>query len=93
MRRLKVIFTSRQRLAILLFFTLAATALRFAMSMRRMMRVKLEADEVRSLVPFNGFFPKSQTLAVNDILENELKSLLEQLKTKQITTVYRCWVC
>ena len=43
--------------------------------------------ELRSLVPFNSFLPDSQTIAVNDISEIELKSLLGQLKTKQITTV------
>ena len=46
-----------------------------------------EKDEVRSLVPFNGFFSQSNDVAINDISEIELKSLLRRLKTKQITTV------
>lgn len=46
-----------------------------------------DADLVRSLVPFDGFFPQSNDLTLNDISELELKSLLKQLKTKQITTV------
>ncbi len=46
-----------------------------------------EEDKVRSLVPYNGFLPKTNDVAANDISEIELKSLLKQLKTKQVTTV------
>ena len=46
-----------------------------------------EAVEVRSIVPFNGFLPNSRSMAVNDISEIELKSLLGQLKTNRVTTV------
>jgi len=46
-----------------------------------------EKDVVRSLVPFNGFVPRTNDVAINDISEIELKSLLKQLKTKQITTI------
>ena len=45
------------------------------------------SEVLRSLVPINGFFPQADSLATNDILEIELKSLLKLLKTKQITTV------
>ena len=44
-------------------------------------------DEGRSLVPFNGFLPTTNDVAINDISEIELKSLLKQLKTRQVTTV------
>ena len=46
-----------------------------------------DAAAMRSLVPNNGFFPKSEDQIVEDILEIELKSLLKQLKTNQITTI------
>ncbi len=41
----------------------------------------------RSLVPYDGRLPTESSPALNDISEVELKSLLKQLKTKQITTV------
>lgn len=43
--------------------------------------------EVRSLVPFDGLLPTEARPSLNDISENELKTLLAQLKTKNITTV------
>lgn len=46
-----------------------------------------EEGVVRSLVPFNGFFPETNDVAVSDISEIELKSMLRQLKTQQVTTV------
>lgn len=51
------------------------------------MQDEAEADEVRSLVPFNGFLPNSSNVAANDISEIELKSLLGKLKTNRVTTV------
>lgn len=44
-------------------------------------------ETVRSLVPYDGLLPTELRPALNDISEVELKSLLKQLKTKQITTV------
>lgn len=46
-----------------------------------------EQETVRSLVPYDGLLPTESRPALNDISEVELKSLLKQLKTKQITTV------
>ena len=43
--------------------------------------------EGRSLVPFDGLLPSEAHPALNDISEAELKTLLKQLKTKNITTV------
>ncbi|MEL7330940.1 MAG: caspase family protein [Cyanobacteria bacterium J06560_2] len=43
--------------------------------------------QMRSLVPFNGFIPSPERRTLNDISEVELKTLLGQLKTKNITTV------
>jgi hypothetical protein len=43
--------------------------------------------QVRSLVPFDGLLPTEARPSLNDISENELKTLLAQLKTKNITTV------
>jgi hypothetical protein len=42
---------------------------------------------VRSLVPFDGLLPTETRPSLNDISEIELKTLLAQLKTKNITTV------
>jgi hypothetical protein len=42
---------------------------------------------VRSLVPFDGLLPTEARPSLNDISEIELKTLLGQLKTKNITTV------
>ena len=44
-------------------------------------------ETVRSLVPYNGFLPTEERPGLNDISEIELKMLLRQLKTKNITTV------
>ncbi|MGB3291602.1 MAG: caspase family protein [Phormidesmis sp.] len=44
-------------------------------------------ETVRSLVPYDGLLPTEARPALNDISEVELKSLLKQLKTRQITTV------
>ena len=44
-------------------------------------------ETVRSLVPYDGLLPTEANPALNDISEVELKSLLKQLKTRQITTV------
>ncbi|MGB7250852.1 MAG: caspase family protein [Phormidesmis sp.] len=44
-------------------------------------------ETVRSLVPYNGFLPTEERPVLNDISEIELKMLLRQLKTKNITTV------
>ncbi len=46
-----------------------------------------EGETVRSLVPIDGLLPTETRPALNDISEAELKSLLQQLKTKRITTV------
>ncbi len=42
---------------------------------------------MRSLVPFDGLLPTETRPSLNDISEIELKTLLAQLKTKNITTV------
>ncbi|MEO0646511.1 MAG: caspase family protein, partial [Cyanobacteria bacterium J06650_10] len=42
---------------------------------------------LRSLVPYDGTVPTDTRPALNDILEIELKALLKQLKTKNITTI------
>ncbi len=44
-------------------------------------------ETVRSLVPYDGLLPTESSPALNDITETELKALLKQLKTKQVTTV------
>ena len=41
----------------------------------------------RSLVPYDGLLPTPSRPTLNDIAEAELKTLLKQLKTKNITTV------
>ncbi|MEL7141006.1 MAG: caspase family protein [Cyanobacteria bacterium J06631_9] len=41
----------------------------------------------RSLVPVDGFLPTEKRPTFNDISEQELKTLLKQVKTKNITTV------
>ncbi|MGC1310012.1 MAG: caspase family protein [Phormidesmis sp.] len=46
-----------------------------------------ELETVRSLVPYDGLLPTNSRPALNDISEIELKTLLKQLKTKNITTV------
>ena len=49
----------------------------------------IEGDEatLRSLVPFDGSIPTGNSPILNDILEIELKALLDQLETKNVTTV------
>ena len=42
---------------------------------------------LRSLVPYDGIVPTEQRPTLNDILEIELKALLNQLNTKNVTTV------
>ncbi len=42
---------------------------------------------MRSLVPYDGLVPTENRSGLNDILEVELKTLLKQLKTKNVTTV------
>ena len=42
---------------------------------------------LRSLVPFDGNIPTDNSPILNDILEIELKALLSQLKTKNVTTI------
>lgn len=44
-------------------------------------------ETVRSLVPYDGLLPTESSPALNDITETELKALLKQLKTKNVTTV------
>ncbi len=44
-------------------------------------------ETVRSLVPYDGLLPTESSPALNDITEPELKALLKQIKTKNVTTV------
>ncbi|MEL7360308.1 MAG: caspase family protein [Cyanobacteria bacterium J06560_6] len=46
-----------------------------------------QTTTLRSLVPYDGRLPTDSRPAVNDILEIELKALLKQLKTKNVTSV------
>lgn len=48
---------------------------------------RISQQTLRSLVPYDGLIPIETRPALNDILEIELKALLKQLKTKNITTV------
>ena len=46
-----------------------------------------QTTTLRSLVPYDGRLPTDSRPALNDILEIELKALLKQLKTKNVTSV------
>ena len=50
-------------------------------------QVRIDDKIVRSLVPYDGLLPTPSRPVLNDISEAELKTLLKQLKTKNITTV------